>query len=141
MKIERTRACLLCVDDGRLLCIELQDPATGKRFWSVPGGEVEEGESAVDAAVRETREETGYDVTADTAGETVTHYDFRWNAAVYACTTHWFPGRLVSRQPRPVDDAAYLKGCAWIPLERLPLLLSDHPPIREAVLRMLAAGG
>jgi len=140
MKIERTRACLLCVDDGTLLCIELEDPVTRKHFWSVPGGEVEDGELPLDAAARETREETGYDAVPDGERELVTRYDFRWNAAVYACTTHWFPGRLVSRQPKPVDDAAYLKGCQWIPLDRLPLLLSDHPHIREAVLEVLAAG-
>jgi 8-oxo-dGTP pyrophosphatase MutT (NUDIX family) len=140
MKIERTRACLLCVEDDALLCIELEDPVTRKRFWSVPGGEVEDGESPLDAAVRETLEETGYAVVPEGERELVTRYDFRWNAEVFACTTHWFPGRLTSRQRDPVDDAAYLKGCAWIPLDRLPLLLSDHPYIREAVLQVLSAG-
>ena len=71
---------MLCVDQNKLLCVELRDPATRKRFWSLPGGEIETGESALHAAVRETREETGYDVVADPASERVTRYRFRWNA-------------------------------------------------------------
>ncbi|MCD2197681.1 NUDIX domain-containing protein [Actinomycetospora endophytica] len=45
-------------DDGRVLMIERTD--NGK--WALPGGAQELGESVRDAAVRETREETGIDV-------------------------------------------------------------------------------
>ncbi|MBO7743046.1 NUDIX domain-containing protein [Paenibacillus sp. MWE-103] len=33
-----------------------------KRGWEMPGGQVEEGESARDAAIRETREESGIEI-------------------------------------------------------------------------------
>lgn len=47
--------------DGRvLLVLRANEPSRG--LWSVPGGRIEPGESARDAAAREVREETGLDV-------------------------------------------------------------------------------
>ena len=46
---------------GRLLLIQRgHDPHRGS--WSLPGGRIEDGESAADAVVREVREETGLTV-------------------------------------------------------------------------------
>ncbi len=44
--------------DGRVLLIHRSD----NDLWALPGGGVDAGESVADAAVRETREETGFDV-------------------------------------------------------------------------------
>ena len=49
---------------GRLLVIRRRhDPSRG--LWSLPGGRVEQGESAEDAVVREVAEETGLRVAID----------------------------------------------------------------------------
>ncbi|MGP3688567.1 NUDIX hydrolase [Streptomyces sp. IBSNAI002] len=45
-------------DDGRILLIHRTD----NDLWALPGGGVDVGESVSDAAVRETREETGFTV-------------------------------------------------------------------------------
>lgn len=48
------------VDEGRLLCVEEQ--ADGRLVLNQPAGHLEPDEALVDAAVRETLEETGWDV-------------------------------------------------------------------------------
>jgi 8-oxo-dGTP pyrophosphatase MutT (NUDIX family) len=48
------------VSDGRLLVVE--EAVAGKRVINQPAGHLEPDESLVEAALRETREETGWDV-------------------------------------------------------------------------------
>lgn len=47
------------VRDGRVLAARRTTPAAAEGRWELPGGKVEEGESADDALVREIREELG----------------------------------------------------------------------------------
>jgi 8-oxo-dGTP diphosphatase len=49
---------VVCLRDGQVLLIKRgRQPRMGE--WSLPGGRIEPGERAVDAALRELREETG----------------------------------------------------------------------------------
>jgi 8-oxo-dGTP pyrophosphatase MutT (NUDIX family) len=48
------------VSDGRLLCVE--ERVNGRLVLNQPAGHLEPDESLADAALRETREETGWDV-------------------------------------------------------------------------------
>src|SRR6187399_3003309 len=61
---EKLRNPLLTVDiiieiDGKIVLIERKNPPHG---WALPGGFIDYGESAEDAAVREAKEETRLDV-------------------------------------------------------------------------------
>ena len=51
------------VEKGALLMVERAGPVL-PGFWAVPGGKVRWGETLAEAAVRETREETGLEVEA-----------------------------------------------------------------------------
>ncbi len=52
------------VHEGRLLLVRRANPP-GAGLWSLPGGRVEPGEQAADAAVREVAEETGLQVVVE----------------------------------------------------------------------------
>jgi 8-oxo-dGTP diphosphatase len=56
-------AAAVIVQDGKLLLVRRR-VAEGSLSWQFPAGEIEPGESAEDAAVRETFEETGLVVAA-----------------------------------------------------------------------------
>ena len=47
--------------EGGIVLVERRNPPPG---WALPGGYIDYGESAEDAAVREAREETGLDISA-----------------------------------------------------------------------------
>jgi len=54
------RAAIFLVEDGRIALIERYKQ--GAHYFSFPGGHVEAGESPLEAAVREAKEELGLDV-------------------------------------------------------------------------------
>lgn len=56
-------ASAVIVKDGRLLLARRRE-REGSLLWALPGGAIEPGESAEQAAEREAREETGLDVAA-----------------------------------------------------------------------------
>ena len=133
--VERRRSCVFCLHENRLLAIELEDPTTRKRFWSLPGGAIEAGETASEAAIRETFEETGYRVQLTSRGFP-TSYHFRWNCQTYDCTTYWFTAELKPTLPAVVDDATYLLKRQWLPWPKSDFLFSNNPAFNEAFERL-----
>jgi len=138
--ISRRRTSVLCRRDDKLLMIELEDPTTRKRFWSLPGGMIEPGERPESCAIRETFEETGYSIRLTSEGLT-TSYLFQWNKNNYSCECHWFLGELDGdHEPALVTDADYLLRAQWIPMARVLMLLSYHPHIQEESRKLLQSG-
>jgi 8-oxo-dGTP pyrophosphatase MutT (NUDIX family) len=134
----RLRASVVCVDNGDLLCVQLRDPMSRIARLFVPGGGVESPETTVEAAARETLEETGFDVSIDTASELTARYRYGWAGVDIDCETHFFRARLRSSRtsPEPVRDAAYNEGVIWLPLSRLAEL-DFHAPIAQAIRALL----
>ncbi|MFG3117869.1 NUDIX hydrolase [Streptomyces sp. NPDC048197] len=56
-------AAAIIVHEGRVLMVRRR-VSEGKLSWQFPAGEVEPGETREEAAVRETKEETGLDVSS-----------------------------------------------------------------------------
>lgn len=97
-------AAAIIVHQGRVLMVRRR-VSEGRLSWQFPAGEVEPGESPQDAAVRETREETGLEVAAVRAlGERV-HPQTRRLMSYTACR--------VTGGSAHVADTEELAELAW----------------------------
>lgn len=114
----RLSARLLVVRDGRVLLIRAFDPADlpAGRWYEIPGGGVEPGEDTAAAAVRETVEETGYVVPADSVGPACWRGETTYT---WLGRRHW--AEMVLHVAR-VEGTLDRRSTAWLPDERASFL-------------------
>jgi len=120
---------MVLVESGKILLVKRgREPFKGE--WAVPGGRIEDGETAEECAKREMKEETGLDV------------EIIRLIGIYSDP---------KRDPRGIIAAAYLvrrlggeaKGgddaaeARWFELGKLPQLCTDHGKIVADALAQL----
>ena len=136
----RVRGSAICLAEGHLLLVRLRDPVSGVEGLYPPGGKVEAGETAAEAARREMLEETGVAVRIAPDSELVDTYPFTWAGVPHLVTTHYFAASLEGPfdpvLPRVVD-ADYNLGAAWVPVAEALELLAVHPAIGEACAQVV----
>lgn len=133
MPIEARPVCgvgVAVVEDGAILLV-LRGRPPGEGLWAVPGGKVELGETMVEAARREVREETGLEVEI---GEVIWAGDSigpgrppEWHYCLVDFTASVTGGDLVAG-----DDAAALR---WVRFDEA--LLLPLTPTMPALLEKL----
>jgi 8-oxo-dGTP diphosphatase len=113
----------IVIREGKILLVKRgREPFKGR--YALPGGFVEEGETAEAAAARELMEETGVRATAERLHGVYSEpgRDPRGHTASVV-----FVMRYVSGETRGGDDAA---SAEWLPLESLPSEMAfDHARI------------
>ena len=107
--VERTSIRVVLLDaDERLLLFDTIDPTMPElgRWWELPGGGVESGESVAQTAVRELREETGLVVSPDAVGRPTWHRSATYRRRGRRTLQHEevVVVRLDSVGPEPVAD-------------------------------------
>ena len=109
-------------------------------LWSLPGGHIEPGEMARDAALREIREESG--IEAELGGLLDIHEVLRRDAGGQL-TAHYllvvFFGRWLAGEPAAGDDAAAARLVPMAALGSLPLTDGAASFIHRGLERQQAA--
>lgn len=126
-------AAAVIVHEGRVLMVRRR-VSEGRLSWQFPAGEVEPGESSQEAAVRETREETGLEVVAVASlGERV-HPQTRRLMSYTACRVTGGSAFVAD-----TEELAELTWCAHAELAvHVPYGL--FTPVQEYLDAALAAG-
>ena len=141
-KSYRYRAGVLCEDGDELLTVTLRDPHDGREFCSLPGGGIETGETSAEAAIRETKEETGYDVKLVSCAQPLT-YQFPFAGQIWTCHCDFYLAKLakpgVRHEQADIQDPVVV-SVNWLSHDRFRQNLSYHQPLWQHYQQMLQLG-
>jgi len=126
----RVRVAAIIVRDDALLLVQHEKPR--RRYWLLPGGGVDYGETLVEALAREVKEETGLDVrVGQLALVNDTIPPDRHRHIVNLC----FTAEPVGGELRPGRDHRLIDA-RFVPLDRLNEL-DLYPDIRNELLAQI----
>ena len=124
----RPFACdAVIIEDNKIVLIQCAaDPFRGE--WAVPGGRIEDNETAEQCLKREVKEETGLDVESIMLVGIYIDPNRDPRGVIAAC----YLCKRTGGQLKGGDDAADAK---WFPLDAVPQLAADHLKIVKDAIR------
>ena len=107
---------ILPIKDGRVLIAKrAKDPKKGT--WDSIGGFLKEGESPLEAAARETKEETGLDIKLGNLLGIYTD-SYKYEGVVYETLNLYYLAEIKGGELKADDDVSEL---VWFPIDKLPV--------------------
>ncbi|MFZ9886030.1 MAG: NUDIX domain-containing protein [Myxococcota bacterium] len=124
----------LCVVrlDERFLLVEEHE----RRGWYLPGGRVEPGETLLEAAVRETREEAGIAINV----ESLLRIEHTPKAEGRTRIRAVFVARPVDDSPPKAEADEHTLGARWFTVEELETLTTRGPDVSSYVQQVVRGG-
>ncbi|MCG2725996.1 MAG: NUDIX hydrolase [Elusimicrobia bacterium] len=109
------------VDCEKLLII-LMNTLGGRKIWTFPKGHLEKDETAESAAIRETREETGYNCRI-VKKIFKTHYSFFRNGFKIDKTVDWFVMEKIGERGK-VETPEEISDLKWLSINEAEKILT-----------------
>jgi len=133
---EKIRTSLIWIYRDHILGFWAQDLKSNcpkKRYFFLPGGKPNLGESLMHAVLRETLEETGLSPTliVDYQGmpkQCLKTYIMEWGNIIYYCkTTYFFSKSIPNEVLEKIIDADYHQGSIWLPISQMNEAMKETP--------------
>lgn len=131
-----TEGTLVYIINSERVLLAMKKRGFGQGKWNAPGGKIKNGETPMEAAIRETQEEVGVTPTLRRQLGTITYHDPKdgdWNVHVFRATAlSGEPVESEEMEPQWWALSAIPYDRMWAGDEQwLPYVLRDHPFVAE----------
>ena len=134
-EVRNAARALVLSPQSRMLLMKFQFPWREAGLWITPGGSLNPGETARDAAKRELREETGLQVSELGPEIWTREHDLSPQGRRILQRERYFLVRVDEFEPRAAElesgeEADWFRGFRWWPLDEVPDVSEDFAPRR-----------